>query len=213
MDNHERSTLEQILAMLHGLIGRDDADTRLVGDIRLPRPADLDQPIVIDVPHIRAVRTVNGDAPAAGDKSHDFVPRDGRTAAGITNQKPVHSLDDDAARGFFFVDFRLDDLFRQFLPIVVDEFEKNLIGRDRAVSDGSEHFVLPRKRHAAGQLEERLVRQELGERKALALCLRFQHRLARLDVLLLHLPLEELLDLHLGGGAFDDFQPVPAWSL
>ena len=25
MDNHERSTLEQILAMLHGLIGRDDA--------------------------------------------------------------------------------------------------------------------------------------------------------------------------------------------
>ena len=43
MDNHERSTLEQILAMLHGLMGRDDAkadfrpDLSLVSDTRILR--------------------------------------------------------------------------------------------------------------------------------------------------------------------------------
>ena len=42
MDNHERSTLEQILAMLHGLIGRDDAKADFRPDLSLvsDRPED-----------------------------------------------------------------------------------------------------------------------------------------------------------------------------
>lgn len=35
MDNHERSTLEQILAMLHGLMGRDDAKADFRPDLSL----------------------------------------------------------------------------------------------------------------------------------------------------------------------------------
>ena len=35
MDNHERSTLEQILNLLHGLIGRDDAKADFRPDLSL----------------------------------------------------------------------------------------------------------------------------------------------------------------------------------
>lgn len=84
MDNHERSTLEQILAMLHGLIGRDDAKADFRPDLSLvsDRPEDSGTETLIFPSRIFAEPENEKSPPASAEGTEKEKPdedqREGR---------------------------------------------------------------------------------------------------------------------------------------
>ena len=78
------------------------------------------------------------------------------------------------------------------LFVVVNQFVYYLVYADRAVADGGEHLVHGREHQLFGEFFKGVVREDIAEVVSPALCLCFEHRLARAGVLLLHLLFEEL---------------------
>ena len=104
MDNHERSTLDQILAMLHGLIGRDDAKADFRPDLSLvsDRPEDSGTETLIFPSRIFAEPENEKSPPAS--------------AEGTEKEKP----DEDQREGRFlkFTDKELQKMANQFFNLI-----------------------------------------------------------------------------------------------
>ena len=143
---------------------------------RFARPFGVQKPVLIFVFHVRTIGSVNRNSPSARNETDDFIARHGITAPRETNQKPVHSLYGNVARGVNYLGGDTRGIMRNvesgFLFIEIDNLEKYLIYRYRAATDSRVHFVVTRKREFSPFRKPRGLKSRIKRNRGFSLPVR-----------------------------------------